>query len=83
MPIWRGRRPSDRIKAVLMGKVAMEDEEEGIQSACSKHIYDGAKSILAIPDKEKRRRALDRLPALIRPHIEREAWRIFMIKGKR
>jgi hypothetical protein len=66
-----------------MGRVAMEDEEEGIQSACSKHIYDGAKSILAIPDKEKRRRALDRLPALIRPHIEREAWRIFMIKGKR
>lgn len=80
MPIWRGKRPSDRIKAVLTGKVRLEDEEPGIQSACSKYIFDGAKSLLAIPDKEKRRRALDRLPALIRPHIEKEAWRIFMSK---
>ena len=82
MPIWRGRRPSDRIKAVLMGKVALESEDQGIQSACSKHIYDGAVSILGLSSKEARRRALDRLPALIRPHIEREAWRIFMSKGK-
>jgi len=80
MPIWRGKRPSDRIKAVLQGKVRMEDEEPGIQSVCSKHIYDGAKSLLAIPDKEKRQRALARLPALIRPHIEAEALRQFRMK---
>ena len=83
MPIWRGKRPSDRIKAVMRGKVALESEDQGIQSACSKHIYDGARSILAIPDKEKRRRALDKLPELIRPHVEREAFRLFMIKDKR
>jgi hypothetical protein len=75
MPIWRGRRPSDRIKAVLMGKVALEDEDQGIRSACSKHIYDGAVSVLRLP-KEKRRAALDRLPALIRPHVEQEVIRL-------
>ena len=80
MTIWRGRRPSDRIKAVLQGKVRLEDEEPGIQSVCSKYIYDGAKAVLAIPDKEKRRRALDRVPALIRPHIEAEALRQFRMK---
>lgn len=75
MPIWRGRRPSDRIKAVLKGEVRMEDEEPGIQSACSKYIYDGAVSVLALP-KDARRRALDRLPALIRPFVEREVTRL-------
>jgi len=78
MSIWGDKRPSDRIKAVLTGKVELESEEPGIQSACSKYIFDGAKSVLAIRDKEKRRKALDRLPALIRPHIEREVWRQFM-----
>jgi hypothetical protein len=80
MPIWNGKRPSDRIKAVLQGKVRLEDEDQGIQSACSKYIFDGAKALLAIPDKEKRRRALDKVPALIRPHIEAEAMRQFRMK---
>lgn len=77
MSIWRGKRPSDRIKAVLMGRVPLEQEDESIQSVCSKHIYDGAKSILSIKDKERRRKALDKVPALIRPHIEAEVMRLF------
>lgn len=80
MPIWRGRRPSDRIKAVLMGKVRLEDEDQGIQSACSKHIYDGAVAVLKISTKEARRRALDRVPELIRPHVEREVLRLHRAK---
>lgn len=77
MPIWRGRRPSDRIKAVLQGRVSLEDEEPGIQSACSKYIYDGASIILKLPSREARRAALDRLPPLIRPHLEREIMRLW------
>ncbi len=76
MPIWRGKRPSDRIKAVLMGNVPLESEDQGIQSACSKHIYDGAVSVLKLPTKEARRRALDRIPEMIRPYVEREALRL-------
>lgn len=77
MPIWNGRRPSDRIKAVLMGLVPLESEDQGIQSACSKHIYDGAVSVLKLPNKEARRRALDRIPELIRPHVEREVLKLY------
>lgn len=77
MSIWRGKKPSDRIKAVLMGKVPLEDEEEGIQSVCSKYIFDGAKAVLRLPTKEARRAALNKAPALIRPHLEREIMRLF------
>jgi hypothetical protein len=77
MSIWRGRKPSDRIRAVLMGKVALEDEDQGIQSVCSKYIFDGARAVLRLPTKEARRAALDKAPALIRPHLEREVMRLF------
>jgi hypothetical protein len=77
MSIWRGKKPSDRIKAVLMGKVALEDEDQGIQSVCSKYIFDGARAVLRLPTKEARRAALDRAPPLIRPHLEREIMRLF------
>ena len=77
MPIWNGRRPSDRIKAVLVGEVALGDEDQGIQSVCSKYIFDGATAVLKLKTKEARRRALDKAPALIRPHLEREVMRLF------
>lgn len=77
MSIWRGKKPSDRIKAVLMGKVALEDEDQAIQSVCSKYIFDGARAVLRLPTKEARRAALNKAPALIRPHLEREIMRLF------
>lgn len=82
--MWRDElRPSYRIRKVLMGNVRLEDEEPGIQSACSKHIYDGAVEILSIQDKQARRRALLKIPELIRPHVEKEVWRIFDQRRKK
>ena len=77
MSIWRGKRPSDRIDAVLMGKADLAGEDPAIQSVCSKYIFDGATAILGLPTKNARRAALDRAPALIRPHLEREIMRLF------
>lgn len=77
MLTWHGRRPSDRIQAVLMGEVALEDEDESIQSVCSKYIFDGATAVLKLRTKDARRAALDKAPALIRPHLEREIMRLF------
>lgn len=71
------KRPSVRIKRVLSGEVRMEDEEPGIQSACSYHIFHGAKAVLSKPTKDERRKALEKIPALIRPHVEKEATRIY------
>ena len=76
--MWKDElRPSKRIYRVLRGEVRLEDEEKGIQSACSFYIYEGAVELLSLPSKEARQRALGKLPELIRPHIEKEAWRIF------
>lgn len=77
MSIWGDKRPTDRIRAVLMGQVALEDEDQGIQSVCSKYIFDGAKAVLKLKTKEERRAALNRAPSLIRPHLEREVMRLF------
>jgi hypothetical protein len=44
---------------------------------CSKYIFDGATAVLKLKTKEARRRALDKAPALIRPHLEREVMRLF------
>jgi hypothetical protein len=77
MPTWRGKRPSARIAAVLSGKAPLEGEDPAIQSVCSKYIFDGATAVLKIKTKEARRAALDRAPALIRPHLEREVMRLF------
>lgn len=79
-PDWR---PSKRIERVLRGLVPLESEEPGIQSACSKHIYDGAVEILAMKDIEKRRKALKRIPDMIRPHVEAEVMRLFNARRRR
>jgi hypothetical protein len=76
--MWKDElRPSKRIVRVLRGEVPLEQEEAGIQSACSFHIYEGACEVLSLPSIEARRRALARIPALIRPHVEQEVRRIF------
>ena len=78
MSIWPGgRRPSAQVIDVLTGKTRLEDAPASIQSLCSKYIYDGAKDILSKPTKEARRKALSNIPALIRPHVEAEATRIY------
>jgi len=77
MSIWRGKRPTDLVRAVLMGKVELEKADPAIQSVCSKYIFDGATAVLKLPSKESRRAALDRAPSLIRPHLEREVMRLF------
>lgn len=75
--IWRvGERPSERIKAVLSGQVRYEDEDSAIQSACTFYFYQGAKSVLRLDTKEKRRAALSRVPENVRPFIEDEVRRL-------
>jgi hypothetical protein len=82
MSIWPGgKRPSEQVFDVLHGRIRLEDAPASIQSLCSKYIYEGAKDILSRPTKEARRKALSNIPALIRPHVEAEATRIY--RGER
>jgi hypothetical protein len=70
-------RPSETLRRVLAGELAMESAPAAIQSWARFEIHNGAKSVLAIPTTGERRNMLGRIPALVRPHVEAEARRIF------
>lgn len=74
------KRPSERIKAVLSGEVLYGDECASIQSACTFYFYQGACSILKMETREKRREALSRIPASVRPFIENEVRRLWDLR---
>ena len=79
--IWGvGGSPSERIKAVLSGQVRFEGEDKAIQSACTFYFYQGAKSVLSLETKEKRREALSRVPENVRPFIENEVRRLWALR---
>lgn len=75
-----GKSPRKRIEAVLLGRVALDDEEPSIRSACRLYIYQGAVEILSLGSKEARLRALGKLPPKIKPHVEAEALRIWKLR---
>lgn len=69
--------PSQKLFNLLSGKTGWEETDESIRSWARFEIYRGAKDILRLPTKEKRREMLDRIPASIRPHIEKEVLRLW------
>lgn len=64
------KKPSERLKDVLSGKVRLEDEDESIQSWCSFSIHQGAVAIMNKPTKEERQKALQKIPESIRPYVQ-------------
>ena len=70
-------RPSVWLRRVLSGEVDMADAPDWVQSWSRLSIYQGAKEVLAIEGKEKRRAALARVPAKIRPYLEAEVLRLW------
>jgi len=77
MPWSEAVRPSVWLRRVLSGEIDMKDAPEAIRSWARLAIYQGAKEVLAIHGKEKRRAALARVPANIRPYIEAEVIRLW------
>jgi hypothetical protein len=71
------KRPSEWLHDVLIGKVAMHNAPQSIQSRATFDIYLGACEILKAPDKATRQRMLSRLPPMIRPHVEAEVLRLW------
>lgn len=80
--MWPGKvkRPSEALREVLTGKVAMADADPGIQSWAQFTIYQGAKEVLALPTKGERRNALGRIPATVRPYVEAEIKRLWALR---
>lgn len=55
-------RPSDQVLAVLTGKLNHDDAPAAIQSLCSKAYFDAAMQLIAINDRDARKKALTRIP---------------------
>lgn len=74
-------RPSVLLRDLLMGKLAWDDAPESIRSCASKHIYDAAETIIAMPVKGERRNAIGRIPGAMRGHVEAEIKRLWSLRG--
>lgn len=72
-------RPSEQLRRVLSGEIEMESAPAAIQSWARFEIYRGAAHVLALPDKKARQAALQKVPPLIRPHVESEVLRLWRL----
>jgi hypothetical protein len=72
--------PSEQLVELLSGKTAWEDAPASIRSWAGLEIYRAACAILAEPEKGNRRNMLGRIPRSIRPHVEAEARRVFILR---
>lgn len=64
------RRPSDLIADVLSGKTHPGNAHPAIWSACQIHIHEGAVAIASMETLDARRKALARIPDVIRPYVQ-------------
>lgn len=72
--------PSRQLYAVLDGTLAWDNASPAIRSWASFFIFDAAKQIVLMADKEKRQTALGKIPGTIRPIVEAEVRRIWPIR---
>lgn len=77
----QGQWPSEQLNDLLTGKVKWDEAQPAIRSWASFYIYDAAKQLVLMPDKEKRRMALDKIPSAIRPYVEEEVKRIWPMRA--
>lgn len=73
------RLPSRKLADYLSGHD--DNPDPSIQSWASFYIYDAAMQIIGLPDKEKRRAALGKLPTGIKQLVEAEIMRLWDLRG--
>lgn len=78
---WLGsphKKPSDIMLDVLTGKLHHNDAPEAVQSMCMLQYYHAAEQLLGLP-KEKRKKALQRIPETCRYMVEAETIRLWRL----
>lgn len=79
---WLGsqyQKPSDIMLQVLEGKLNHDDAPEAVQSMCRLQYHNAAEQILKLP-KEKRKKALQRVPETCRNMVEAETIRLWRLR---
>jgi hypothetical protein len=69
-------RPSQQLDDLLSGRVDWKDTPESIRSWATLYLNEAAQEILKQRDKAKRQAMLSRIPARIRPYVEKECMRL-------
>lgn len=77
----RGKWPTEQLSDLLTGKVKWDEAQPAIRSWASFHIYDAAKQIVLMVDREARRMALEKIPEAMRPYVEQEVKRIWPMRA--
>ena len=70
-------RPSQQLDDLLSGRIDWRDSPESIRSWATFYLNEAAREILKQGDKAKRQAMLSRIPAKIRPHVEKEVMRLW------
>lgn len=65
------------LEQLLSGKVTPQEADPRILTWAELYVHKGAVEVLGIADKTARRAALGKIPATIRPYVEREALRLW------
>jgi hypothetical protein len=71
-----------RLDDLLSGRVSYEDADPRILNWAEFHIHKGACEILSLPTRADRAKALEKVPATVRPYVEREVRRVWEIRRK-
>lgn len=73
-------KPSVELKALLDGRRGLNDVSDGVRSWARFYIYQAAEEILAMPSKNARREALEKVPDTIRSSVRDEVMRLWEIR---
>ena len=70
------------LQEALSGRIPLTDCPPAVQSWARLSIYEGALEVLKMEWVEDRRRALGKIPPLIRPYIEAEVKRLWPLRDE-
>ena len=73
-------KPSTELKALLEGRRALQDVSDAVRSWSRFFIYQAAEEILAMPSKNARRAAIEKVPANIRDAVKQEVFRLWELR---
>lgn len=76
-PVKRGKWPSEQLAELLGGHVRWDKVDPSIRSWASFHIFTAARQICAMPDKDKRKAALGKIPGPLRDRVKAEVERLW------
>lgn len=76
------RRPSEWLQEALSGRIPLTDTPLSVQSWARLSIYEGALEVVKMEWVEDRRRALAKIPDLIRPYVAAEVKRLWLLRGE-